>query len=175
MEIEIIPNWHPVFVHFTIGLLATSVALYLIATIVRKEGLHGQLATTARWTLWIGVLMTAATVLSGLDAYDTVPHHSTTQHLAMGYHRSWALGTAALFALLALWSVATYRRGRTAFSGLRHYAFVALLLTAGGMLAVTGYKGGELVYRHGIGVLAVPAPENGGRDHGHHDDHNNDH
>lgn len=24
MDIEIIPNWHPVFVHFTIGLLTTN-------------------------------------------------------------------------------------------------------------------------------------------------------
>ena len=30
--IEIIPNWHPVLVHFTIGLLAISTALYPAAS-----------------------------------------------------------------------------------------------------------------------------------------------
>ena len=40
--IEIIPNWHPIFVHFTVALLFVAVALYplsylLPATTVRDE------------------------------------------------------------------------------------------------------------------------------------------
>lgn len=174
--IEIIPNWHPIFVHFTIGLLGSSVVLFLVATLICKAPVQNYLAIMARGTLWLGVLMTVATVLTGLQAFDTVPHHSAEQHLAMLDHRNWALSTAALFIFLALWSLIANWRGKSAFRGVRHVVFLVLILVAGSLLLTTGYKGGELVFRHGIGVLAVPAPTNGDHGHnGHHDDHNHDH
>jgi len=37
-----------------------------------------------------------------------------------------------------------------------------LLVTAFGLLATTGYKGGEVVYRHGIGVMSMPVPSEDG-------------
>ena len=37
--IEIIPNWHPILVHFTIGLLAISTALYAAGYALKKENL----------------------------------------------------------------------------------------------------------------------------------------
>ncbi len=33
--IEIIPNWHPLLVHFTLGLLSTSVLFYLASALHR--------------------------------------------------------------------------------------------------------------------------------------------
>ncbi len=41
---------------------------------------------------------------------------------------------------------------------------------AAALLAVTAYKGGELVYRHGLGVLSLPETHEGapGPPHGHH-------
>lgn len=172
MIIEIIPNWHPVLVHFTIGLLAMSVFLSLIVTVIKNETLRNQLAVTARWNLWLGVLITAGTVLAGIYAFNTVPHHSTNQHLAMLDHRKWALATSALFLALAVWSLASYTHGQTALDSIRHYVFTALMVVAGSMLLVTGYKGGELVYRHGIGVLAVAPPSGQPADGGHtHHDH----
>jgi uncharacterized membrane protein len=35
--IEIIPNWHPVFVHFTIGLLLTAGLLFLAGYFMRHK------------------------------------------------------------------------------------------------------------------------------------------
>ena len=167
--IEIIPNWHPVLVHFTVGLLGMSVVLFIAGTLIRKEPLHGQLAIAASWNLWLGTALTVGTVLAGLHAFNTVPHSSETQHLAMLNHRQWALSTAALFLALAAWSLIANIRGATAFAGIRHYIFLALMLVAGLLLATTGYKGGELVYRHGLGVLAVPATAEEHHDHGGHD------
>lgn len=173
MNIEIIPNWHPILVHFTIGLLSMSVALLLVGTLIRKGPLHSQLATAARWNLWLGAALTIGTVLSGLYAFNTVPHQLEAQHLAMLDHRKWALSTATLFLALAAWSLVANLRGKAAFAGFRHYIFVTLMVVAGLMLAATGYKGGELVYRHGLGVMAIPAMEEehhnrGGHDHGEH-------
>lgn len=175
MMIEIIPNWHPIFVHFTVGLLFMSVLLFLITALLQKEPLHRQLVTVAHWNLWLGAAMTIGTVLAGLYAFDTVDHSRESQHLAMLDHRKWALITAALFLALAAWSLLMTLRGRAVFAGFCHYIFVAFMVIAGLMLAVTGYKGGELVYRHGLGVLPAPVMEkehhgHGSHEHGEHHD-----
>lgn len=171
--IEIIPNWHPIFVHFTIGLLSISAALFWAGTVLKKD----VLLIVARWNLWLGALITIGTVLAGLYAFNTVPHNTETQHLAMLDHRMWALSTTGLFVALALWSFVVAKKGKNKPSGFRHHIFLAAVTVAGLMLAATGFKGGELVYRHGLGVLAVPVPAeehhesehmHSGHDHGDH-------
>lgn len=174
MTLDILPNWHPVFVHFTVGLLFMSVALFLAAALIRKEPIHGQLLTVACWNLWLGTLVTVGTLLAGFYAFNTVPHQFEAQHLAMLDHRKWALGTAALFVFLAFWSLISTLRGRGAFTGWVNVMFLALLLAAGASLAATGYKGGELVFRHGLGVMAQPVAQeehHDSHDHTGHDDH----
>lgn len=146
MNIEIIPNWHPIFVHFTIGLLGISALLYLAGLVLKKENL----LVAARWNLWIGAAMTICTVMAGLYAYNTVTHDGPS-HAAMTDHRNWALPTAGVFLVLALW-VAWKQRGDKIVSPV----FVSAMLLASGLLAVTGYKGAEAVYRHGIGVMRMP-------------------
>ena len=146
MNIEIIPNWHPVFVHFTIGLLSISAFLYLVGLVLQKPNL----LIVARWNLWIGTALTVCTVLAGLYAYNTVMHDGPS-HAAMTDHRNWALPTAGIFVMLALWA-AWKQRGAKTVSPI----FVCVMLLASGLLAMTGYKGGEAVYRHGIGVMRTP-------------------
>ncbi len=63
-------------------------------------------------------------------------------------HRNWAVATAAAFIGLAIWSFMARKRG---VGGV----FLVALLVTTGSLGVTGWKGGELVYRHGLGVIAV--------------------
>lgn len=170
--IEIIPNWHPVFVHFTVGLLLTSVALFLAAALVRKEKLRGKILAVASWNLWLGTLVTVGTLLAGFYAFNTVPHQFEAQHLAMLDHRKWALGAAALFVVLALWSLISTLRGKGAITGWTNALFLALLLAAGASLAATGYKGGELVFRHGLGVMPQPVAQKEHHDsHGEHGNH----
>ena len=153
--IEIIPNWHPIFVHFTIGMLGISALFYLAGAVLKKE----HLLLVARWNLWIGALITIGTVLAGWYAYNTV-NHDGASHTAMIDHRNWALATAAVFLALALWVIWKQRGARTVSP-----VFVAVILLAAGMLAVTGYKGGEVVYRHGLGVMRMPESNN--HEHGH--------
>lgn len=167
MTIEIIPNWHPILVHFTIALLSVSVVLFLAESFVRKSPLHIQLVTVARWNLWLGSLAAIATVIAGFDAFNSVPHGSEAQHLAMIDHRKWALSTAGLFLILAVWSLAASLRGKADFRKSKNLVFVFLMTVAGLMLATTGYKGAELVYRHGLGVIPMQVGMAAGHNHSH--------
>ncbi|MBL4885747.1 MAG: hypothetical protein JKY95_14600, partial [Planctomycetaceae bacterium] len=78
MNIEIIPNWHPIFVHFTVGLLSISALFYLAGLVLRKP----TFLIVARWNLWVGGAITVATVLAGFYAYGTVAHDALS-HAAM--------------------------------------------------------------------------------------------
>ena len=41
MGIEIIPNWHPIFVHFSVALLSISALLYLAGLVFKKNAFSG--------------------------------------------------------------------------------------------------------------------------------------
>ena len=157
--IEVIPNWHPIFVHFTIALLTIAALLFLISAFSgRNHSAHG-IETAASWNLWLGAALTVLTVAAGLQAAGSVTHDDAA-HLAMENHKFWALGTAALFLLLALWNVRRVRRGQGV--GLV-FGLVMLLALAG--LTGTGLRGADLVYRHGLGVMALPQVTAEGHDH----------
>lgn len=173
--IEIIPNWHPIFVHFAIGLLSISALFHVVAAINNKSTSYYQFESVANWNLWLGALLALATITSGWFAYNSVDH-DTPSHLAMTDHRNWALGTTGLFVVLAIWS---FQRARKSIP--IGWAFAILMLVASGLLATTGWKGGELVYRHGLGVMSLPdkkehdhASHDHGDDAGHAEKHSHD-
>ncbi|MCB2082034.1 MAG: DUF2231 domain-containing protein, partial [Rickettsiales bacterium] len=120
--------------------------------LLKKE----HLLIVARWNLWMGALVTIGTVFAGWHAYNTVAHDGPS-HAAMTDHRNWALVTASVFVLLALWTFWKQRGAKTVSP-----IFVVIILLAAGLLAVTGYKGGEVVYRHGLGVMRMPMVEGDG-------------
>jgi len=150
--IEIIPNWHPLMVHFTVGLFSISALMYFIGSLLKKP----HLLLAARWNLWIGAIMTVGTVLAGLQAYNSVAHDAAS-HAAMTNHRNWALPTAGTFIALALWALWKQRGAKTV-----NPVFVGAILLASAMLSITGYKGAELVYRYGIGVMSMPETKGDG-------------
>lgn len=165
MNMEVIPNWHPIFVHFTVGLLSISALLYLAGLVLKKPNL----LIAARWNLWIGAVITVGTVIAGFDAYNTVAHDGAS-HAAMTNHKKWALVTAGVFITLAAWSLWKHRGAKSV-----HPVFVGLILLASVLLAVTGFKGGEVVYRHGTGVMRMPMVSgdggHGSHEHGGTDSH----
>ena len=159
---EIIPNWHPLFVHFTVALLITATGLFLLGTLASGKQWSATALKVAHINLWLGALVTIGTVITGLYAYNTVDH-DTPSHIAMTDHRNWALPTAAAFAVLALWSMAIYRRSVKV-----GIPFLVVLLIAAGALSATAWKGGELVYRHGLGVMSLPNTSSSGEGHSGH-------
>lgn len=170
--IEILPNFHPILVHFTIALFSTATALFLILALAGKhlpEKLREQWSIVARWNLWLGAAATIFTVLAGFYAFNTVAHDAPS-HAAMSVHRNWAIASLILILSLAGWSIVQIRAGRSLGT-----FFVAALLVGQLVVLSTGWHGGELVYRYGLGVLSLPAAEAGDEGHGHGDDGSHGH
>lgn len=163
--IDIVPNWHPFWVHFPLGLLLVALPLYLFASLFPRHALAATATTVARWNLWLGSLLLLPTLWTGYLAYNSVAHDAAG-HAAMERHLTAAWLTLLLFAVAAV--LAWFERGRAAGAS----ALLILLLICGGTaLAITGYLGAENVYRHGIGVERLPDPG----DHHHGDEHAHDH
>ncbi len=160
--IEIIPNWHPIFVHFTVALFSLAVGLYVITPFL-KPPLQDQWMIVARWALWFGAGFTVITLLTGLYAYNTVAH-DTASHIAMTDHRNWAIVTATLFFILSIWSFVHVKRKQT-----HGIVFAIAMVVAGGLLGATAWHGGEAVYRFGLGVMSLPKSEGEGHAHEHAD------
>ena len=162
--IEIIPNWHPMFVHFTVASFSTACVLYVLAYVFSSRKIAplkivSEIEIVGRWCLWLAAFITVGTVLAGLYAFNTV-RHDEAAHIAMIIHRKWALATATGIVLLAIWS------------GRHHYKnkkpaiiFIAALLAVQFSLLTTAWFGGELVYRHGLGVMSLPKTEGEGHHH----------
>jgi uncharacterized membrane protein len=159
--IEIIPNWHPIFVHFTVALFSIAVAFFLLAALLPKHKWHGQWLTVAHWNLWTGAAISLFTATAGWLAFNSV-NHDTPSHEAMIEHRNLALITLAVFLPIAIWALARYRAGKPV-----QMVFLAALLVAQGLLLSTAWHGAELVYRYGLGVMSLPKKEGDGHAHQH--------
>tara|TARA_R110000868_G_scaffold178035_6_gene417435 strand:+ start:1981 stop:2700 length:720 start_codon:yes stop_codon:yes gene_type:complete len=162
---EILPNWHPIFVHFTVALFSVSVGFYILAYLSQQCGsslskIRVEFEVVARWCLWVAAIMTIGTVVAGLDAYYTVAHDADS-HAAMTIHRNWALPTACMIYLVAAWSVWRYFKN-TKLSAV--YLMVLLIIQV--FLLTTAWYGAEVVYRYGTGVLSLPDSAKEGHDHG---------
>jgi uncharacterized membrane protein len=158
------PNLHPIFVHFTVALFTTSFILYLAVYLIKFQNnafikLSNELEVTARWCLWIAALITIFTALAGLYAFNTV-RHDAASHIAMTNHRNWAIPTASAIIFLSIWSLRDYyknRRPKTLF-------LIGILITQG-LLLSTAWRGGELVFHYGLGVMSLPQSETTGHHH----------
>ena len=163
--IEIIPNWHPFFVHFSIALLLISAGLHVLVAARIKFSFSAEMETVANWNLWLGAILSLLTIIAGWFAYNSVDH-DTPSHLAMKDHRNWGIATAVVFLLLGIWSISRYRKAIAI-----NWTMTVPVVIAGVLLLTTGWKGSELVYRHGLGVMSLPKTD--AHDHGAHghDDH----
>ena len=159
--IEIIPNWHPIMVHFSVALLLTSTALLAWSLFRGRTSADQTAVVSGRLVLWIGLVAAILTVAAGLQAYYSVGHDGPS-HAAMTDHRNWGFGVLAAFLVAG---VLSWTRRKSSLP----VRDVVLLLASSGILLVTAYKGGELVYRYGLGVQSLPAVTGDGHDHNHGD------
>jgi uncharacterized membrane protein len=129
---------HPMVVPIPIGLLTAAVASD-IAYAVTRDGFW---ARASRWLLRGGIVGGLVAGSIGLIDFSTIRSARTPG--GVGH----ASGNVAILALSAVSLV--IRRGSP-----RHVPLAAMALSAlaGAMLAVTGWLGGELSYRNGIGVI----------------------
>lgn len=157
--IEIIPNWHPLFVHFTVALITMSGVFYVLAKLMARRSFGDELLAAGRWCLWSGAIVTVATLVAGFFAYYSVAH-DTPSHLAMTTHRNWALVTAFGILSCFVWSIVQYRKKMQPT-----IPFILAMLIVLALLASTAWRGGELVYRYGIGVMSLPQSSGPGHQH----------
>ena len=74
-------------------------------------------------------------------------HVGVAAHQAISTHLKWAIFTTLALVLLAVW-----RGAGSPWDARPAWPFVVLLLAAAAALGVTGYRGGQNVYRFGVGV-----------------------
>ena len=165
--IEIIPNWHPLFVHFPIAFATAAVFFVAIGKIFREGIRAEQYIVFGRWMLWAAAITACVAAMFGWLAYNSVKHDDAG-HLAMTIHRNWALASVVTLVLLAVWAVRSWRLAAEASWGL-----LGLLAAAWLLVVSTAWHGGEVVYRHGLGVMSLPSSE--GKDHAHDGSTQHDH
>ena len=90
-------NIHPLFTHFPIALLLSSLGFYLLGLVFKKE----HFLKTGQWTLYFGTLGAAVAVWTGIQAANSVPHDETT-HAMMMAHQYLGITVLILSALLSL-------------------------------------------------------------------------
>jgi len=155
--LEAIGHLHPIVIHFPLALLLSGGLFSLASRLIRHEETRNAFQVAGAWNFRIGVLSLLPALLTGWAAYQTVAHDAPS-HAAMTLHRNWALATGVVFLGVAAWR----DRGKDWPSGWLTWIGLVLGLV---LLGVTGYLGGNLVYRHGLGVQSLPASE--GKAHSH--------
>jgi len=145
----LLPGWHPIVVHFPLALVVTSTLLLSAARLLRHEQRAATLATVGTWNLCLGALAALIALGSGLAAVIDL-HVGVAAHQAISTHVKWAIFTTLALVLLAVWRGA----GNTPQSR-PSWIFMIVLLAATAALIETGYRGGQNVYRYGIGVEAA--------------------
>ncbi len=145
--------WHPMLVHFSVALLTVAAMFFAISTFFPRAQLRRQWIVVAEWNLWVGLALSALTVMFGWLAFSTV-NHDDISHELMKAHAVFALATVGVFVLVAIWS----RRQRQT-KRYPSWLFLGSIAVGFTLLAITGWRGSELVYGHGLAVTALPKSE----------------
>lgn len=142
------PQWHPMAVHFPLALVLSAAAA-LSAARWRALGRHAPaLAVVGTWNLCLGALGALFALGTGLAAVASL-HVGPVARAAVSLHVKWAIFTSMALLLLAVW-----RAAGAAPETRPSRWFMAALWAAAAALVVTGYRGGQNVYRYGVGVEA---------------------
>jgi len=142
----LLPEWHPMVVHFPLALGVSSALFLLAARLVRDQRRAATLATVGTWNLCVGAVAALFALATGVAAVVDL-HVGAAAHQAISTHLKWAIFTTLALVLLAVW-----RGAGSAWDSRPGWPFVVVLLAATAALVVTGYRGGQNVYRYGIGV-----------------------
>jgi len=146
------PAWHPIVVHFPLALVITATLLLWSA---RLHGLVSHAATLSivgTWNLCLGTVAAVIALASGLAAVLHL-QVGVDARLAISLHLKWAIFTTLLLVLVSVW-----RGAGTAQDSRPSWIFLVVLAAAAASLAVTGYRGGQNVYRYGVGCPPCRRP-----------------
>ena len=151
-----LPNWHPFWVHFPVALYTTAVVCD-IALVLRLRRTWLDRSAVLLYVL-------AAVSSGGAAVSGKLAANALNEHLPAGTRDAVALhGDWAFFSVVLLFVVAALRfdslwRDRSRSTPTLHRARLIALVVAMSSLWVlleTAGRGGELVYRHGVGIAAT--------------------
>lgn len=141
-----LPEWHPMAVHFPLALTVTGALALSAARFAALERHGATLAVVGTWNLCLGAVGALLALGTGLAAVVSV-ELAPAARAAVGLHVRWAICASAALMLLAVW------RGAGADPRSRpSRAFLIILWAVTAALLVTAYRGGQNVYRYGVGV-----------------------
>ncbi len=165
----IVPNWHPILIHFPIALAITGVGIEILSFGWGR----GRFRAAGRWMMLAGALLAIPAALAGIFAFRDVVtpgNMDIDQHWRHVVQQSnWVAGqwdaigdhiwlnSIAVGAFLL--SVIAYLGGSDNWRRWVRWPLLMVMLIGIGLMVVGAYDGGDLVYRYGTGVLAAqPGP-----------------
>jgi uncharacterized membrane protein len=146
---QIVPGWHPIVVHFPLALVVTAAFAFGLARILPGPRHAASLATVGTWNLCLGAAAALFALATGLAAVIDLQVGPAARQ-AISIHMKWAMFTSLVLLLIAVW-----RGAGSAQDARPSWLFVLVLWAATAALIATGYRGGQNVYRYGIGVTGV--------------------
>lgn len=147
---ELLAAVHPIIIHFPIVLFLLYALFEISGVLFKKE----YLIKGAFIILILGVVSAVIAVLTGNQAEELA--ESLIKVIPSGLeeaieaHEEWA--TFTLWYFFIVLAGRTYFTVKKKFTGKLKYIFALLSLIGIFFIFQTGYYGGELVYKHGIGT-----------------------
>ena len=138
-------DWHPLVVHFPIVLLPLGFLLDLFALVKKRVQWHA----LAYLLLLVGTALALAAVLSGNAAAEAYRGDSGVLEQLQRHED---LSTLALFIFIVLVLGRLPVQLQKRYAGWQIKVWIAVAGLGSGLLWLTGYYGGELVYEYGVGV-----------------------
>ena len=138
---------HPYIVHFSVGLILASVALFLVAAVFRRRPWSASLLHAARWNLWIGAACALTSIGTGFVDYISNPCDAAAIEATVLHRRSGAVTWwSSLIAGIAVYRTRQRPPGGVLMGWL---LFVALAAMTAARL------GTDLTYDRGLGVASA--------------------
>ena len=141
--------WHPLSVHFPIGLLLVAGLIGLAYLLLRKKNFAGSLKFSFSLLLWIGLILFWVAFYTGQIAYN-VEVRRLCDPTVVKEHLYWSYVSGYIFsgAVVLDFSRFLLRRFRNII-----FSFVILLTVAGAVvLGYVGHLGAKLVYQQAAAV-----------------------
>ncbi len=134
---ELAGRMHPALVHFPIGWIALVVLLDLLTIVLGRR----ELEAAGLWALFLGVLAFIPAAATGLlrAYYLTV---SPGIYYPVETHRNLAF----LVFLICFAALVLRFKSRKKFTGTVQWVYLALMVTAAGLIGFVGHLGGKMVY-----------------------------
>jgi uncharacterized membrane protein len=134
---------HPIFVHFTIALTASSLIFDALGFLTGRASL----TAAGGWTLVGSALMTLMTISTGLTSSTRAPLEEGEARSFLRAHMALGFIFYGLLVAMTLWRLSLWQAGAVV-----SWLYLAALAIVSLVMTVQGYLGGELVYRYGVEV-----------------------